>query len=341
MRAYHLHATGLDSLQLVDVPEPMHGPDDILIEMKAWSLNYRDLSMPHGGYARNNKSKKHPPLIPLSDGAGEVIAVGDRVTEFKPGDQVASCFFQDWIDGEVTERQMFSALGGGVDGVLAERVVLHQKGAVKVPEHLRHEQAACLPCAALTAWQALTLNGLKAGDTVLLLGTGGVSIFALQFVKMFGGRAMITSSSDDKLARARQLGADALINYQAIPEWDREVRALTEDIGVDQVIEVGGAGTLERSLRAVRVSGTVSLIGILTGPAAEANPSPLPVLFNRIRLQGIYVGSRQMFQDMNRAVAVNRLEPVIDQAFDFTEARAAYEYLQSGRHFGKVTIVRN
>ena len=334
MKAYQITApTGLNALKMIDLPEPKPGPGEILVRIHSCSLNYRDLSMPRGGYARNDKT----PLIPLSDGAGEVVEVGEGVSEFGVGDRVAGCFFQDWECGDVTEQQMYSALGGALDGVLAEYVVFKERGAVHVPAHLDYDQAACLPCAALTAWQALTLPGLEAGQTILMLGTGGVSVLALQLAKAFGARVIITSSRDDKLERAKQLGADEVINYTQTPKWHQRVRELTDGIGVDNVIEVGGAGTLEKSLKAVRVSGTVSLIGVLTGQP-EQNPSPMPVLFNRIRMQGIYVGSRTMFKAMNRAISVNRIEPVIDRKFGFDEVRGAYEYLRSGNHFGKLVV---
>ena len=340
MKAYLLSGPGgLDAMQLVDLPEPQLGPYDVLVEMKAWSLNYRDLSMPHGGYPRNDKVKKDPPLIPLSDGAGEIVAVGDAVTRFAVGDRVTPIFFSRWISGDLTSDQIGSALGGAIDGVLAERVALHEDALVTVPEKYSFEQAATLPCAAVTAWQALTLGNLQAGQTVLMLGTGGVSIWALQLAKAFGARAIITSSSNEKLKRAEQLGADVTINYREHPEWQRQVLEATEGIGVDNVIEVGGAGTLEKSLAAARVSGRVSLIGVLTGQP-ENNPSPMMALFKRLTVQGIYVGSRDMFEAMNRAIEVNRIAPVIDRSFDFADVRSAYEYLQSGAHFGKVTIIR-
>lgn len=340
MKAYQLSGPdGLSALSQVDTPEPSVGPYDVAVEMKAWSLNYRDLGMLQGGYLRNDKVKTDPPLVPLSDGAGEVVAIGDSVRRFKIGDRVASCFLQDWISGELSEAYLSSALGGAIDGVLAERVAFHEQGLVAIPQNLNFQQAATLPCAAVTAWHALTLGGIQAGDTVLMLGTGGVSIFALQLAKVFGARTIITSSSDEKLVRTRKLGADETINYRSIPQWDEEVRRLTEGRGVDNVIEVGGAGTLEKSLNAARVSGTVSLIGVLSG-RAERNPSPLKILFHRLTLQGIYVGSREMFEAMNAAIEVNAIEPVIDRSFGFDEVRQAYEYLQSGAHLGKVVIAR-
>lgn len=333
--------SGLESLRRVDsAPAPL-GSHDVRVAMRAWSLNYRDLSMPHGGYIRNDKIKTAPPLVPLSDGAGEVIEVGEAVDRFTVGARVCPCFFTDWIDGELTESHFGSALGGAADGVLAEEVVLPQHALVTAPANLSFEEAACLPCAAVTAWQSLTMAGLAPGQTILTLGTGGVSIFALQIAKAAGARVIITSSSDEKLERARTLGAHAGINYTSTPDWDVAVRELTGQRGVDNVIEVGGAGTLARSLRSARVSGTVSLIGVLTGDSE--NPSPLPALFNRITIRGIYVGSRAMFESLCRAVEVATIHPVIDKVFgcqSVDDIRAAYEHLQSGSHFGKVVIAR-
>ncbi|MCC9600615.1 NAD(P)-dependent alcohol dehydrogenase [Stieleria sp. JC731] len=340
MKSYHITGPGgLASLKQVDIGEPELGPLDVLVEMKSWSLNYRDLAMPFGGYIRNDKVKRDPPLIPLSDGAGEVIAVGKLVTRFKVGDHVASLFFQKWLDGDLTDPQIGSALGGAVDGVLSERVALHEDGWVSVPQGYLFEEATTLPCAALTAWQALTLATPQPGQVVLMLGTGGVSIFALQLAKIFGMRTIITSSSDEKLERAKGLGADVTINYKKYPDWERLVLDETDGIGVDNVIEVGGAGTFEKSLASAKVSGRVSLIGVLTGNP-EQNPSPMMTLFKRLTVQGIYVGSRQMFEAMNRAIEVNSLRPVIDKRFDFDDVPAAYEHLQSGAHFGKIVITR-
>lgn len=340
MKTYHItDPTGLDSLVQTDVSEPNLGPSDVLVEMKAWSLNYRDLGMPYGGYLRNDKAKTDPPLVPLSDGAGEVVAVGDSVTRFKVGDPVAGCFFQEWIGGDLTDAQIGSALGGAIDGVLAERVALNENGLVSIPASLNFEQAATLPCAAVTAWQALTLGNLQAGQTVLMLGTGGVSVFALQFAKAFGARTIITSSSDEKLEKAKSLGADETINYRATPDWEQEVLRLTDGKGVDNVVEVGGAGTLEKSMTSAKVSGRVSLIGVLTG-MPEQNPSPMLTLFKRLTVQGIYVGSRDMFESMNNAIEANSIQPIIDRRFSFDQTREAYEYLKSGSHFGKVVINR-
>ena len=340
MLTYHITGPdGLDALTRVETAEPTPGPFDVVVDMRAWSLNYRDLGMPHGGYLRNDKVKRNPPLVPLSDGAGEVVAVGESVTRFGVGDRVAGIFFQDWIDGDLTDAQIGSALGGAVDGVLSERVCLNENGWVRVPGGFSFAQAATLPCAAVTAWQALTLGDPRPGQTALMLGTGGVSIFALQFARMMGLRTIVTSSSDDKRRRAEELGADATVNYHTDPHWDQIVLDLTDGRGVDNVIEVGGAGTFERSLASAAVSGRVSLIGVLTG-MPDANPSPMLTLFKRLTVQGIYVGSRAMFEAMNRAIEHGGIEPVIDRTFAFDDVRSAYEYQSSGGHLGKIVIER-
>ncbi len=342
MKTYHFtEPKGLDALEAADVGDAALGPDDVRVEMRAWSLNYRDLGVPMGGYPRNDKIVRDPPLVPLSDGAGEVVEVGPAVTEFAPGDKVASCFFRDWESGPAREAVLGSALGGGLDGTLAERVVLPERGWVKAPAHMSHEEAACLPCAAVTAWQGLVAADLCAGQTVLALGTGGVSVLALQMAKVAGARVFITSSSDEKLERARKLGADATINYREHPDWERQVLALTDGVGVDHVIEVGGAGTLEKSIAATRVGGTVSLIGILTG--VEGAFSSIGAILNAVTLRGIFVGSREMFTAMNRALEVGRVAPPIDRSFSFDsidEVKAAYEHLRGATHFGKVVISR-
>ena len=334
MRTYLVDSPGgIDAIKLVERPDPVPGPGDVLVRIRANSLNYRDLGIAGGGYLRNDTR----PVIPLSDGAGEVVAVGDRVTHFQPGDRVVASFFRDWIAGEVDEEQMLSSLGGGIDGTLCELVCMPERAWLPIPGHLSFEEAATLPCAAVTAWQALvSLGRLKAGEVVLTLGTGGVSIFALQFAKLHGATVIITSSSDEKLERAAELGADHGINYRTTPEWHEEARRLTGGRGVDNVIELGGPGTLERSLTAAKVSGRVSLIGVLTGGAGAVNP--MAALFNRITLQGIYVGSVEMFSEMNRAIAASQLKPVIDRVFGFDEALDAYRHLASGAHFGKVVI---
>jgi NADPH:quinone reductase-like Zn-dependent oxidoreductase len=340
MRQYEIRdPKGIASLRLVDVEARRPGPGQVLIDMKAWSLNYRDLSMPRGGYPGNDKVMHSPPLIPLSDGAGEVVAVGPGVKELAPGDRVITSFFQNWHDGELTAEGKASALGGSIDGVLAERVVLNARGCVAAPPSLTFEQAATLPCAGVTAWAALTEAEAHAGQNVLLLGTGGVSIFGLQLAKLMGLRAIITSSSHEKLERARQLGADDTIQYTETPDWDARALALTAGVGVDHVLEVGGAGTLERSLRACRIGGTVSLIGVLSGNP-EQNPSPLHVMWKRLTLRGIYVGSRRQLEELCRAVEVGGIVPVIDRVFPFDAVQEAYRHLKSAQHFGKVVISR-
>jgi NADPH:quinone reductase-like Zn-dependent oxidoreductase len=340
MRRYQIREPkGIGSIECVDVEAPRPGPGQVLVEMKAWSLNFRDLAMPRGGYPGNEKVKRAPPLVPLSDGAGEVIEVGAGVRHFALGDRVVTSFFQRWVDGELTEDGHGSALGGALDGVLAERVVLDEAGVVAAPPSLSHEQAATLPCAGVTAWAALTGTPTTPGQNVLLLGTGGVSIFGLQLAKAMGARVIVTSSSAHKLEHARRLGADELINYVEVPEWPERVLALTGGVGVDHVLEVGGLGTLQRSIRATRVSGTVSLIGVLSGQPEES-PSPLELMFKRQTLRGIYVGSRRMLEELCRAVEVNRITPVIDRVFGFGEVQEAYRYLKAGQHFGKVVITR-
>jgi NADPH:quinone reductase-like Zn-dependent oxidoreductase len=281
--------------------------------------------------------KQKLPLIPCSDGAGEVVEIGEGVTRVRPGDRVCTCFAQRWLAGEPTREKLRSTLGGPLDGVLAEQIVLSEEGVVPAPGHLSDEEAATLPCAALTAWSSLvTEGGLTAGDTVLLQGTGGVSIFALQFARLLGLRAIITSSSDEKLERARALGAAETINYRDTPEWGPRVKELTGGRGVDLVVEVGGAGTLKQSLLAVRLGGTVALMGVLAGNAPEL---PLPLIFmQRVRVQGILVGSREGFEAMSRAVVLHGLHPVVDRVFPLEDARAALELMARGGHFGKICI---
>jgi NADPH:quinone reductase-like Zn-dependent oxidoreductase len=334
MKAVELRDTfGIDSLAVVERPDPRPGPGQVLLRMRAFSLNYRDLLVVKGQY----NPKLRLPLVPLSDGVGEVAAVGDGVTRVKVGDRVAGLFMQRWTAGPLTDAAARSALGGGgLDGVLAEQVVLDQDGVIPVPAHLTDEEAATLPCAALTAWHALITEGrLKPGDTVLTQGTGGVSLFAVQFARLAGARVIATSSSDAKLRRVRELGASDGINYKTNPDWEERVRELTGGVGVDHVVEVGGAGTLGKSLRAVRTAGTISLIGVLSG-GGQVNP--MPILMKSVRVQGIYVGSREMFEAMNRAVALHQLRPVVDRVFPMAEIKEALRYLESGSHFGKVCL---
>lgn len=334
MRAWQVQKLeGPDGLRQVDLPDPRPGPGQVLVNVEAVSLNFRDLLVASGKYGGTPR----PDVIPTSDGAGVVTAVGEGVTRFKPGDRVAATFFQTWTGGEIFPDVMKYDLGGKVDGMLAEQVVAPEQGLVAIPEHLSSSEAATLPCAALTAWHALVSKGnVKAGDTVLVLGTGGVSIFALQFARMSGARVIATSSSEDKIARLKELGAEECVNYRATPEWDKRIWELTGKRGVDHVVEVGGAETLGKSLACARYGGRVSLIGVLTGAAGEVNP--VQVLFKSLTVQGIYVGSREMFEAMNRAISQAKLQPIIDRSFRFSEAREAYRYLQSGAHFGKVVI---
>lgn len=333
MKAYHLTAqTGPDALRLVDLPEPKPARGQVLVRVRANSLNYRDLMVADGRYG-----KAAVPLIPLSDGAGEIAAVGEGVTRWKAGDRVAATFFQGWRSGPFNRDVPNTALGGALNGMLAEFVVLSEDGVVAIPSHLSFEEAATLPCAALTAWQALVTKGnVSASETVLLLGTGGVSIFALQFAKMHGARVIITSSSDAKLARAKALGADDTINYQSKPDWEKEVFRLTDKAGVNQVVEVGGKGTFGKSLRSICPGGQIHLVGGVSGFTSEV---PLIEIIGKMAVvRGIYVGNREMFEAMNRAITLHKTKPVIDRVFPFADAPAAYQYQMSGAHFGKVVI---
>ena len=326
-------AFGLENLQLAERPRPEPGPGQVLLRMQAMSLNYRDMLMVTGRY----NPRQPLPLIPCSDGVGEVVAVGPGCERFKEGDRAATVFCQSWHGGEPSHEKLRSTLGGPLDGTLAEYMVLPEDGVVAVPAHLSAVEAATLPCAALTAWSALvTYGSVTAGDTVLLLGTGGVSIFALQFVKLLGARAILLSSSDEKLAAVRHLGAWQEINYRNDPNWGKTVLGLTGGKGVDHVVEVGGAGTLAQSAKAVKIGGQISLIGVLSGHASELNI--LPIVMKNVRLQGILVGSREGFEAMNRAIEVHQLQPVVDRVFPFEEARQALAYLEEGKHLGKVCV---
>jgi NADPH:quinone reductase-like Zn-dependent oxidoreductase len=332
MRAVEIQGGfGLDHLALVERPEPIPGPRQAVVRVRAASLNFRDVLMATGRY--NPKQKL--PLIPCSDGAGEVTAVGEGVSRVRPGDRVCGVFAQGWIAGEPGRELVRTTLGGPLDGMLAEQVALSEEGLVKTPAHLTDVQAATLPCAAVTAWSALIEGGLKPGETVLLLGTGGVSIFALQLVVLAGARAIITSSSDEKLERVRQLGAAAGVNYRQVPEWGAKVKELTGGEGVDHVLETGGA-TLGQSLQAVRAGGRIALIGVLSGNTTEVSITAIEM--RRVRVEGVLVGSRASFEALNRAVALHRLQPVIDSTFPLAEARAAFEHMAAGRHFGKICI---
>ncbi len=331
MKLWQIPSFGIDSLEFAERQAPEPGPGEVLVDIRAVSLNFRDLRMVQGLY--NPKLKL--PRIPCSDGAGEVRAVGEGVTALKPGDRVAGIFMQNWLEGRLTAAKARGALGGDIDGTLAEQIVLKEQGLVRISDHLSFAEAATLPCAAVAAWNALTTGEVKPGGTVLILGTGGVSIFALQFAKMAGARVLGVSSSDEKLERARALGLDAGLNYKETPDWDRWVQDQTGGEGVDLVVEVGGAGTLARSLKSVRYDGVVAQIGVLA-QAAEPFPVPL-ILHKRVRLQGIYVGSRADFVEMNRAIELAALRPVVE-AFDWLETRAVLERMERGGHFGKMAV---
>ncbi len=335
MRAFEIQSQfGLDNLRLAERPDPSPGPGEVLVGVRACSLNYRDLMTLLGTY--NPKQKL--PLVPCSDGAGEVLAVGPGVRRFKPGDRVAGIFSQTWLAGPPSGAARKGTLGGPLDGMLRELAVLSEEGLVPLPAHLSFEEGACLPCAGLTAWNALFggESPLKPGDTVLLEGTGGVSIFALQFTRMAGARAIVISSSDEKLQRAKELGAWATIHYVREPEWDRGVLDLTGGEGVDHVVEVGGAGTFEKALKAVRIGGSLSVIGVLSGAKTEV--ALTWILMKSVHLRGIFVGSRALFEEMSRAVGEHQLRPVVDKVFPFEQAPDAFRLMQRGGHFGKIVV---
>jgi NADPH:quinone reductase-like Zn-dependent oxidoreductase len=333
MKAYEINEFGIENLSPVERDEPKPQANEVLVKFHAASLNYRDLMMVKGLY--NPKLKM--PLVPLSDGAGEVVEVGEQVTKWKVGDRVCPIFMQGWIDGEIDFQKARTALGGDLDGCLREFGAFNENGLVKIPDHLNYEEAATLPCAAVTAYNALYHSGsLKPGETVLLQGTGGVSIFALQFAVIIGARTIITSSSNEKLQNAKELGADDLINYKEREDWDKAVLDLTGKRGVDHVVEVGGAGTMQKSVNAVKMGGDISVIGVL---ASKGDFNPTSLLMKTVKLQGIYVGSRQMFEDMNRLICLHtHLKPVIDKTFAFNEAKDALKYMESAEHFGKIVV---
>jgi len=325
--------SGIDGLALVDKPVPTRGKGEVLVRLKAATLNYRDLLTVKGGYGSRQKF----PLVPVSDGAGVVEAVGPGVRTFASGDRVIGSFFEGWIGGEPSEEKMRTALGGAVDGVLTEYRVFPAAALVKTPDHLSDVEAASLPCAGLTAWSAVVkLGGVKPGQTVLTQGTGGVSMFALQFAKMCGARVIATSSSDAKLERLKALGADVVLNYKALPDWGKKARELTTR-GVDLVVEVGGVGTLNESIRATRIGGSIAFIGVLAGTPPADLRIPLMVMQQQ-RLQGVTVGSVEDLQSMVDAISVNRMKPVVDRTFAFDEVKDAFKHMASGAHFGKIAI---
>ncbi len=331
MHAWQISSFGIDSMEFVERPTPEPGPGEVLVKIHAVSFNYRDLLVVKGLY----NPRMALPRIPCSDGAGEVIATGQQVTRWKPGDRVAGIFMQNWLDGPPTPAKVRGALGGDIDGMLTEFAALHESGMVRIPEHLSYAEAATLPCAAVTAWNALANATLMPGATILIQGTGGVSLFALQLAKLAGLRVLGVSSSHEKLERARSLGLDAGLNYRETPGWDRWVLDQTDGEGVDLVVEVGGVGTLPHSLRAVRMGGLIAQIGVLSAPT-EAIPLPL-ILHKQARIQGMYVGSRQDFEGMNRAIANARLRPVLD-CQPWTRTRQVLAQMEAGAHFGKLAV---
>lgn len=324
---------GLEALRLVEQPRPVPGPHQVLIKVCAAALNYRDLEMALGTY----QGQPQQPFTLLSDGAGEVVELGAAATRFTPGDRVMGCFWQGWEAGRLGDAGAALPLGGPLDGMLGEYVLLDERGVVRCPAHLTWEEAATLPCAALTAWQALVVEGqLKSGDWVLVQGSGGVSLFALQFALLHGARVIVTSSSDDKLKRLQSLGATGLINYHRTPDWHEQVLEITAGYGVDHVLEVGGPRTFTQSLLSLHPSGQVNVIGYLGGQQGEINP--LLILQRNARVRGIAVGPRQSFEAMNRAIEASSMRPLIDRVYDWRELPDALAYLQSGQHVGKVVL---
>jgi NADPH:quinone reductase-like Zn-dependent oxidoreductase len=333
MKAYEIPAFGVDNLRIVERESPSPGPGQVKLRMKAWSLNYRDLLVVKGQY--NPKLKL--PFTPFSDGAGEVIETGEGVTAFRKGDRVMPIFMQGWLNGHYFDAYGKTALGGALPGVLAEEVVLDASGVVATPEEISDLEAATLPCAAVTAWDALiTAGNCRSSHTILVLGSGGVSLFALQFAKLAGARVIATTGTASKEQRLRDLGADEVINYRETPDWEKKVRELTGGAGVEHVIEVGGAGTLVKSLLAARGGGRVSVIGNLSGLTTEINVAF--ILHKFLTVQGIFVGSREMFEAMNRAIADAHLKPVVDHVFGFSEVPQALAHMESGAHFGKIVV---
>jgi NADPH:quinone reductase-like Zn-dependent oxidoreductase len=335
MRVYQVEDDwSVDNLKLADRPEPNAGPGEVRIKMLASALNYRDLLVPQRGYGSRMKPL---PLIMLSDGVGCVDQVGEAVDSLRLGERVCPLFFQSWLSGEPDNARLGMSLGCEMDGTMAQYMVLPANGVALVPAHLDHNEVATLPTAGVTAWRAIVTEGrVKPGDTVLIQGTGGVSLFALQFAKMLGARVICTSSSDEKLLRARTLGADETINYLSTPEWGKTARTIADGIGVDHVVEVGGQRTLPQSLRAVRPGGTISMIGVLAG--SQLDISLGLIVTRHIRLQGITVGSGDDFRTMVRAISQQGMRPVVDRVYGFEQLHQALQHLASGKHFGKICI---
>lgn len=336
MRALNVAAPwGPDAIKVVELPDPKPGPGHVLVRMKAVSLNYRDLLMINGMYGRAPSASDV--ITPFSDGCGVVEAVGEGVTRFKPGDRVATLFFQGWISGPPTLEKVVTALGFPIPGAGAELQTFSEHGLSKVPDFLTDHQVATLPCAALTAWRGLFVDArLEPGDTVVLQGTGGVSIFGLQFAHAAGYRTLITSSSDEKLERAKALGADHVVNYRTTPGWSGPVRAATQGRGADFIMEVGGGGTIQESMKAIKIGGHIAIIGVVAGAGDPFNPAAL--IGNSAKLQGLSVGSRDMFEAMGRMIDLRKISPVVDKVFPFTEAKAAFAAMAAGEHFGKIVL---
>ncbi len=333
MRAMRLEgAFGLENLKPVTLDKPEPGPGQVLVKLKSACINYRDLAIV-SGYGGN-----YPlPFVPLSDGAGEIEAVGAGVTRVSKGDRVAPLFFQGWQAGEPTPYSLATSLGGPLDGCAEEYLCLSAEGVSKIPARLSYEEAACLPCAGLTAWRALVSEGqIKAGDTVLVQGTGGVSIFALQFAKAAGAEVIVTSSSDAKLERAKALGADHLVNYKATPDWASEARRLTGGRGVDHIVEVGGAETLQQSIMAARLGGRIAVIGLLSGLMKDVNVAA--IFSQNLTIKGITVGNREQFDAMVRAIDRNAIKPMIDAHYGLEDLPDALTHMQGASHFGKIVI---
>jgi NADPH:quinone reductase-like Zn-dependent oxidoreductase len=334
MSAYTIRAgVGIEGLTLTNIPPRALAPHEVRVRVHAVSLNYRDIMVAKGTYPVTSDG----PVVPTSDGAGEIIEVGTAVTRFKTGDRVITTFFPGWVDGEPTAAKTSSPFGAGADGLLAKEVALNEEALVAIPADLSYSEAATLSCAGLTAWTTFFWEAkLKPGDSVLLLGTGGVSIAALQIAKAAGLYSIITSSSDEKLARAKALGANATINYRTTPDWQAEVLKLTDGRGVDLVLEVGGTDTLAQSVNSTRMGGSVAIIGGVSGFGGELQPFSL--IGGKRKLLGIYVGPRKALEELVDFVALNNIKPIVDREFPFSQAREAYAFLEAGQHFGKVVI---
>jgi len=333
MRAWQItNGFSIDELSLNTIPEPSAGPGQAVIRVRAVSLNFRDLLVTKGLYSK----KLALPLTICSDCAGEVVMVGTGTNRVKAGDRVMANFMPGWIAGDASEAKARTAMGAFTSGVLAELIVLNEDALVHTPPHLSHEEAATLPCAAVTAWNALfEMSRCKTGESVLVQGSGGVSVFALQLAKAAGARVIAITSSDEKAARLQELGASDVLNYITTPDWEEPVRKLTGG-GVDYVVEIGGAATMNKSIRAARMGGTIALIGNRASGSAEVNLTA--ALMKGLRIQGIFVGSREMFEAMNRAITLHRIRPVVDRVFHLEQGKDALRHLETGAHFGKVVI---